>query len=359
MIQRILLVILVVVGAVSDADEVENLYQSVVAVDDQSAESREQGIKTALEKVLIKLSGNQEMVLSALATSSTVDAAAYVDALSFQDLPTSKNDLVGNRLGLSVEFSRSAVDQLIRSLQLPVLPANRPVFLFWIVKDDTSLGRRYLGQEVDDVESFSDQMLASLDNLMVERGIPYVLPTFDLEDQLVLPVDTTWNLNRQKIEFASRRYKADGWVALRFYSDSAGDVRGTWMYQTQGSPASVDFSATADVDWFTGEIHQLIDRLASSFSYLPQAVENLILVEVSGVNSLDNYRQLFQQIEKLEVVNSVDLFSVRGRDISLAVSAEGGVELLYQAMVRSGFFQSRSDQIAVENNNLYFRWTPQ
>lgn len=76
MIQRILLVILVVVGAVSDADEVENLYQSVVAVDDQSAESREQGIKTALEKVLIKLSGNQEMVLSALATSSTVDAAA-------------------------------------------------------------------------------------------------------------------------------------------------------------------------------------------------------------------------------------------------------------------------------------------
>jgi hypothetical protein len=180
-----------------------------------------------------------------------------------------------------------------------------------------------------------------------------------LEDQLVLPVDTTWNLNRQKIEFASRRYKADGWVALRFYSDSAGDVRGTWMYQTQGSPASVDFSATADVDWFTGEIHQLIDRLASSFSYLPQAVENLILVEVSGVNSLDNYRQLFQQIEKLEVVNSVDLFSVRGRDISLAVSAEGGVELLYQALVRSGFFQSRGDQIAVENNNLYFRWTPQ
>jgi hypothetical protein len=82
-------------------------------------------------------------------------------------------------------------------------------------------------------------------------------------------------------------------------------------------------------------------------------------VEVSGVNSLDNYRQLFQQIEKLEVVNSVDLFSVRGRDISLAVSAEGGVELLYQALVRSGFFQSRSDQIAVENNNLYFRWTPQ
>lgn len=361
MIQRILLVILFMVGAVGDADEVENLYQSVVAVDDQSAPSRMQGIEIALEKVLVKLTGNQKMVLSSLLTSDVLDAAAYVDALSFQDLPISTSDLKGNSLGLRVEFSKSAVDRLIRSLQLPVLPANRPTFLFWIVKDDPVLGRRYLGQEMGDAsaESLSDNMLAKLDDLMVERGIPYLLPTFDLEDQLVLPVDATWNLNRQRIDFASRRYNADGWVVLRFYSDSAGDVRGTWMHQTQGPSVSVDFSAAADVDWVTGELHQLIDRLASSFSYLPQAVENLIVVEISGVTSLNNYRQLLKQIEKLEVVNSVDLFSVRGPDVSLAISVEGGIELLHQAMIRSGFFQSPGEQIDAGDNNLYFHWTPQ
>ena len=360
MFQRTLLIILFVIGSVGNADEVENLYQSLVAVDDQSAESRERGIQLALSKVLIKLTGNQEMVLSPLVTSSLDDAVSYVDALSFQDLSTLKDGLMERQLGLRVEFSKSAVDQLIRSLRLPVLPANRPKFLFWIIKDDTSLGRRYLGEEIGDpdMQKISDDMLDTLDRIMADRGIPYMLPTFDLEDQLVLPVDAAWSLNREKIDFASRRYNADGWIALRFYRNSFGDVRGTWTYQTQGSPTSVDFSFQANLDWFSSEINQLTDGLTSSFSYLPQAIENRVLIEISGVNSLNDYRQVFQQIEKLEVVNSFDLFSVHGSQMRLAVSAEGGPELLQQALLRSGFFQVQLLELTVDTENLYVSWTP-
>ena len=360
MLQRILLIILFVTGSVGSADEVENLYQSLVAVDNQSAESRERGIQLALEKVLIKLTGNQEMVLSPLVMSSLDDAVTYVDAVSFQDLSILKDGLMETGLGLSVEFSKSAVDQLIRSLRLPVLPANRPTFLFWIVKDDTSLGRRFLGQEMGDatIQQTSDEMLGTLDSIMVERGIPYILPTFDLEDQLVLPADTVWSLDREKIDFASRRYNVDGWVALRFYRNSSGEVRGSWMYQAQGSPTSVDFFSPENADWFSSEINQLTDGLTSSFSYLPQAIENLVIIEVAGVSSLDDYRQVFQQIEKLEVVNSSDLFSVRGSQVSLAVSTEGCVELLHQALIRSGFFQSQLLDIAAGTTNLYVSWNP-
>ena len=147
MLRKVLVILLFMSSPFSNAEEVENLYVSLVPVADQSAESKERGISDALKNVLVKLTGNGDVLqLSRLATIFD-NASAYIDALSFQDLPITNNltsqDSAAQKVGLRVSFSRSAIDELIRNNQLPVLPSNRPKLLVWVVLDDVTTGREF------------------------------------------------------------------------------------------------------------------------------------------------------------------------------------------------------------------------
>ena len=363
MLRKVLVILLCISSQLSIAEEVENLYVSLVAVADQSAESKQRGISEALKKVLVKLTGNGEILQLSRLRPLFDNASTYIDALSFQDIPATSNrlsqDLIDTPIGLRVSFSRSAIDELIRNNQLPVLPSNRPKLLVWVVMDDSATGREFLGQ---DSSSLADNnivadIVAELSEVMTERGIPYMLPTFDLEDQLALPIESAWNLQAEKIESASQRYSADGWVALRFYRTSSGDVRGAWVYQVAGRRQLGDFNAERDQPLITSAVNNILNSLTGSFSYIPRGDINSLLVEITGINTYSDYQRVNEQFKKLEIVSSFDLFSTRESQITLSVSAEGGAALLHKALVRSGYFRSRSVNLPNESEYLVFDWT--
>ena len=156
MLRKVLVILLCISSQLSIAEEVENLYVSLVAVADQSAESKQGGISEALKNVLVKLTGNGEILQLSRLRPSFDNASTYIDALSFQDLPATNNrasqDLIDAPIGLRVSFSRSAIDELIRNNQLPVLPSNRPKLLVWVVIDDSATGREFLGQDSSRLE---------------------------------------------------------------------------------------------------------------------------------------------------------------------------------------------------------------
>jgi hypothetical protein len=343
MLRKVLVILLCISSQLSIAEEVENLYVSLVAVADQSAESKQGGISEALKNVLVKLTGNGEILQLSRLSPSFDNASTYIDALSFQDLPAASN--------------RASQD--IRNNQLPVLPSNRPKLLVWVVIDDSATGREFLGQDSSSLadNNIGADIITELSEVMTERGIPYMLPTFDLEDQLALPIESAWNLQADKIQSASQRYSADGWVALRFYRTSSGDVRGAWVYQVAGRRQLGDFNAERDQPLITSAVNNILNSLTGSFSYIPRGDINSLLVEITGINTYSDYQRVNEQFKKLEIVSSFDLFSTRESQITLSVSAEGGAALLHKALVRSGYFRSRSVNLPNESEYLVFDWT--
>ena len=365
MLRKVLVILLYISSHLSIAEEVENLYVSLVAVADQSAEAKQLGISEALKNVLVKLTGNGEILELSRLRPSFDNASTYIDALSFEDLPAASNrasqDLIDTPIGLRVSFSRSAIDELIRNNQLPVLPSNRPKLLVWVVIDDSATGREFLGQDSSSLadNNIGADIITELSEVMKERGIPYMLPTFDLEDQLALPIESAWNLQADKIQSASQRYSADGWVALRFYRTSIGDVRGAWVYQVAGRRQLGDFNAERDQPLITSAVNNILNSLTGSFSYIPipRGDTNSLLVNITGINTYSDYQRVNEHFKKLEIVSSFDLFSTRESQITLSVSAEGGAALLHKALVRSGYFRSRSVNLPNESEYLVFDWT--
>ena len=363
MFRPILIIILCCCGSVVLAEEVNGLYESTVAIADQSEKSKRNGIIVALSNVLVKLTGNSLVVTSSEVNPLLQNAEVYVDALSFQDL--SRDSLLLSdpdpyaEIGLNVNFSKIAVDQLVRQMQLPVLPSNRPKFLFWIVKDDSALGREFLGEEAltSEIRSSDDrEVVQNIDAVMTNRGIPYILPTYDLQDQLALTIDEAWSLDAELIDLASQRYITDGWIALRFYRASSGDIRGAWLYQAAGSRQSGDFAVQKGSLWIESQMDDLLNGLTSSFSYLPRINSNALLLKVNGIDSYEDYRRVFGQLEKLDLVKSAELFSVQGSQIMVSVAAEGGAELLHQALQRSDDFHSTTGEWRTDSQYLIFDW---
>lgn len=363
MLRRLLVLVLFFISPYCAAEEVNDLYSALVPITDQGSSAREQGVLDALQNVLIKLTGNSQTFQSARLAPFISDANGYVDALSFEDLPLSlspkDNPLDSLSFGLRVKFSRSAIDLLIRQAQLPVLPSNRPTFLVWIVRDDPVVGRGFIGEDLvseNATNSVDAAFLARFDRAMQSRGIPYILPTFDLEDQLALPVEQAWNLVADDLVSASQRYQVDGWIALRFYRTSTGEVRGSWLYQAGGRRRLNDFRSEGDDMFLATAVDNIVDRLTRSFSYIPRADTNELLLEIYNIDSYSTYQSVLKQLKKLEVIDSVDLFSARGNQITMSVGAEGGLELLSNALVRSGRFSDRNVGIETENQQLTFDW---
>jgi hypothetical protein len=54
------------------------------------------------------------------------------------------------------------------------------------------------------------------------------------------------------------------------------------------------------------------------------------------VTSFADYQAVLAQFKKLEVVDSLQLFAVKGDQLTLAVDAEAGADLLNSALLRSG-----------------------
>ena len=351
-LKRIFSLILVFFSLNSFAEEVSGLYSGLVPVFDQSAESQQQGVREALNQVLIKLTGNSKVAESPKVQTFLANPNAFVAGVGFRSLPSDLG--IEPETGLEVSFSRQEIDQLIRQAQLPVLPSNRPTLLVWIIRDDAIEGRSFIN-EYTTARDFPSTFDA-FDQAMQARGMPYILPAFDLEDQLSLSVNEAWSMNAGLIEAASERYNADGWIALRFYTTSSGQVRGSWLFQASGRRQLRDFRADYGELFMVTAVDGLVDSLAQSFTYVPQINTNALIVRINGVSSFKEYQAVLKQFKKLELVDSLDIYGVDAEQLTLAVDVEGGAELLHSALVRSGKLHSQTEQEALYTGQLQFNW---
>ena len=330
------------------AEEVSGLYNGQVFVADQTEQSRQSGVRDALAQVLVKLTGNSSIMELPGIEEAVRNTDNYVAGVGYKSFPGEPGE--APKTALQVSFSRQAIDHLIRWAKLPVLPSDRPKLLIWIVRDDPQSGRQFIDSQI------LPEFTGLFDSLMQERGMPYRLPDFDLEDQLALSVNEAWGLQERAIEAASKRYNAEGWVLLRFFTTATGEARGAWMYRIADARGFDDVRAESSEQLVPLAVNGLVDSLSPLFTYIPQTDTSQLVLQVNQVDSYRDYQAVISQLQKLELVQSVDLFSVRGETLFLNLDIEGGVDRFESALVRSGRLVNQTSQAARFSGNLEFDW---
>ena len=286
-----------------------DLYAARVVAEDRS--SPDPALARAMRSMLVRLTGLRKPEDAPGVKDALADPERFVQQYRFETGPDH---------GLAVKFDPVAVDDLVERLGLGRWSRVRPRVIVWLVVEDERGRKSY-------VESASPAA-AAIGGSAHERGVPFILPLFDIEDRVTLPVSTLWGGFAEPIERASRRYAADAVLAGRAYRDETGFWKARWTlfgelareFRTDGDRLE---SAIAE------GVHQVADRFAARFARRgADAVSARAAITVAGVERLEDYARLLRYLASIDIVENVHVARVDTTRVRLAVRAEGGLAAL-------------------------------
>ena len=301
----------------ASAAVIQNLYEAEVPVAGQSPQERADAVRTALNQVLIKVTGNREISTDPKVGDLLDNAERYMQQYRYRQVHADPvAGIPGSTVSqaLWVHFDPTAVTRYLSGKQIPVWGKTRSAALLWLAVDQGD--QRYIvaGDKADDLQQVILQQAA-------RRGVRVFLPLFDLEDQLNLSFADVWGNFEQSIDKASQRYQADVVLVGRVYQPQPGTWQGRWTLYEGHNSRNWDVDG-ADINDVVGQgIDELADTLAGQFAQvISETVKDSAMLEVTGVTSIDDYARVVNYLGGLESVAQVQVQQVAGDDLTLQLS---------------------------------------
>ncbi|MDX1705701.1 DUF2066 domain-containing protein [Pseudidiomarina sp.] len=196
------------------AVELQQLYQSSVAVSSQAANERNQALQAALRQALLKISGDDSLFEQPSVQQALRSVRDYVVQYGYRQ---------EDELLLWAQFDREKVNQLIQQAGSGIWSNLRPEILIWLAIEDESLQRQLIASGDETV------FVQQLRNAAASRGLPIKLPLLDLNDNMSISVLDVWGRFEHQLEFASIRYSPDGMVIARVFQADSAVTTDRWM----------------------------------------------------------------------------------------------------------------------------------
>ena len=294
------------------------LYQTEVAVRNQSDEEREKAFGRALGQVLASVTGDREAAQRPGVREEMAKARDYVDGYDYrQDEGVSASGAPSFQTMLVVRFDDDQVDALVQMLGLPSWPAPRPKPVLWLAIDDGS-GPRLVGlAQAGAARSLLDQAR--------ERGYALGLPSGSAAEQAA--VGAIWRGDTAAIAALSRRYSppmqligklqrsAGGWLADWIFVDR-GKVLDRW--QTRHPDARRAMAGGAD-----GAADALFKRYAKAGSGGPPGRYR---VRVLGIDDADDYLRLAGYLDGISIVQRMEPVAASADTLELDLELATGID---------------------------------
>lgn len=346
------LLLLAVAGGAAAAN-VDGLFSAEVPVAGRQTEQRNQAISAAYAVVLGKVSGYPQIAERPELAEELAQAARYVQQFRYRSDPDRPATETGEPAQLlQVQFDANAVTRVLRGHRLPIWGNTRPAILVWLGMDQN--GQRDLASSEEEPEAW-----AALQRSADARGLPLLLPLFDLEDHEQLQPGDLWADAEPRIRAASARYAPDAILAVTASGSGSGSGwRVHWVLYQDNERS----------DWRTGgelgsALQAGVDRTADLLvaRYAPLGVATgsgqTLRLWVEGIDDLDGFGRVQAHLEGMDMVQRVRLSIVQAEaslfELELAVSQAA----LEQALVLGGVLEP-AGTVSSEPGRLDYRLRP-
>jgi len=370
-VRRLLLLICLLLPGLSQA----NLYEGKTQVESQSSNQRKKAATLAMQQVLIKVSGQQDIVENVMVRSRLRQAESFIRQFSFRHQQ--------KHLFYVAEFEAKKIDQLIRSAGFPIWSNRRPVTLAWLAKEDDKGFARHLI-----TESLDSNIKQQVQTVAQERGIEIVFPLMDLDDSRQIGVDDVWGRFEDTIKLASERYPVEAVLSARLYRidkqqvvlEAEGDTldaraeadngvvaeqntnwRLEWNFNQQGESFYYSLEQQQYQPLITELIHWVANQLAEKFaveSDNSNSIQEPVLLNIVNLGSLSDYVGLQRFFESLTAVSKAELLSVKGQQAGFALYLLGNQLDLINELQLDNRIKRDVDEFGQAKISLDFVWTP-
>lgn len=336
-----------------------DLYLGEVSVEQQDASQRDTLLRQAFAQVLVRLTGNPDIVSEPEASALLKQAPELVERFGYASkrvvlsetsdtsastesdgkampIPSSGNSpssegagqqVVMEQLVFQASFIPDAVDNLVRSSGLPFWSRQRPLVMVWLALDDD--GRRRLLDH--DQGPGQAKALVEVANA---RGVPIAFPRQDASELATVDVADVFDGFDDEVVEASRRYGARHVVIARIHRQGVA-WDGVWsLLHGDRGPEVWDIEGIDLNENFSKGMQTVSNALAARYSVLTshQGPATQIDIEVLGVSSGLIYAKVNRHLRSVEVIKSVDLLSLSSGIARFRLSVAGGLEALEQGL---------------------------
>jgi hypothetical protein len=297
------------------------LYTGDALVSDQSAAEQNRAMRAALQQVLGKISGLRDFESYPDVEGATRDARDIAVASYYKKHEISLPDgSTQEQLFLVADFSRTAVDELVQTLQLPIWePVRRPLTV-WLVVDDP-LGRRVMPIEL---EYAWENALA----IASDRGMPLVRPLPDEEGNYAVDPQLLWGGYTEELVESG---PADALVMAARREGPEWNVRMNLDYMGQ-----VQSWRNRDVDIQLAVIDGMqmaIDDIAAMNSIASEDQgRQTVNISVSGISAAADYANCLAYLQGLSLVENVQVTAAHAGTVEFALNLNALPEYLVRQL---------------------------
>jgi len=315
------------ISASLQAVEVAGLYEAELEVTSQGRKERRGVIRAALAEVLIKVSGNGQVTLSPGIPEILGRSSQYLQQYRYRSEKREVDPLTGlaqNQQYLWVRFDQVSLDMALRKIGLPIWGHSRPETLAWLVIEQGNQ-RQLLGSSDD--SHFTDKVLEQ----SKRRGIPLVLPLYDLEDQQQVQATDVVGGFHDAILAASERYAANAVLVGRLREIADNRWEGRWTLHL--AEQAFNWSQQGDFDAALGfGIDGAASSLASRFIRAPSNNPGELMVLVTDVFSLEDYARSDRFLSGLDGVIRIQPGQIKDNQILYKIKVRGDGQSLLQSV---------------------------
>lgn len=313
------IVMMLLLPLTATAVMVDQLGQVTLKVADSSKRERQQAVQDGLAEVVVRLSGQQQVLVEAAIADLLQKAERYLLQYQYMDGEVDPGTKKKQKL-LSLTFDEKAVTRYLKRAGLPVWGANRAaVMVWWVVEED---GEREIVT--------SDSEHPALDGLKLEakrRGVPLVFPIMDLQDSQNVSEGDVWGFFLDKIRFASKRYGTDNLLVGKTVQLDLDKFKSSWIISVAEGEDWHDSVADAASEQWMGAIDNMADTLAKKYSVVMLAEPDAgFKIRVNHIQSLNDYVNVQSYLSQLTPVRKATLESVQGDSLILQLVLNGDLQ---------------------------------
>ena len=348
---------MIIFSCVANGAIINDLYDAKIEVANQSQVVRERAIQQAFRQVLIKVSGQSNLLSSEQVSTKLSEAIRFMHAYSYE--------MQDQQLLVQVNFDPERVEKMLRSSGIPVWDKRRPDTLIWLATEEGGSYQRNIvhGYKYTELLKLTDQS-ASV------RGIKLIHPLWDLDDLEKLSLYDLWGGFTQQIMIASERYEAEVVFSARLYQEGDNTLdnststkrwNGDWIMFDNGGVATGQVSAAQQDDLVQSLIDALADNLSEKYALDltkldPNAAKSQI--KITNVDSLVKYVQVLKFLNSLSVVSSASLVQQKGPEAIFHLSLLGDINDLSNAFALDNKIQPVLNDVGQAKQELEFIWNP-
>jgi hypothetical protein len=317
----ILALLLIQLPVASSLAAPADLYTGEDLVESQTLSERKRALPLALLQVLQKLSGLRHFDMYPLVEESLSAAPTMLVSFHYRSEEKIRTDgETFDELRLVARFSEQDVNELTRSLQMPLWRPEREATQIWVVVDD-GLDRRIMPLELAYVREGMEQAATS-------RGMPVVWPQPDQEGVYPIDAQLLWGgytedlaeLGINAVMVAAARREGPEW-SVRINLGYGGQ---NWTWRNRDVDLQLVLSES---------VHQAADRIAEANS-ISAADQGKWVYEltVRGVAGADDYSRCLAYLNTLSVVEQVRVVHAGGGLVRFSLELNAVPQYLEDAL---------------------------